>query len=249
MTMPVLLIVRPENRLAADADAAVAAGWQAAAYPLLQIEADAAALAALPAQLTTAAAVFWVSPTAVETAAAVITTWPDCPHVAVGSATAEALRQAGATRIHVSSHGNDSEAALALPLWSSLPRAAHIVLARGHEGRNWLAEQLADQGFQVASANLYHRRAAHPPWPLPANALPDAVWITSSELVRRLFACAPPNLAQPLQSLLYFTHHPRIADTLRQQGAYRIRLLDSTAELATALAAAATTRKEPHEPA
>lgn len=239
--MPVLLIVRPENRIAADAGTCRAAGWQAAPYPLLRLEADAAALSVLPDQAAASDVLFWVSPGAVETAAAAAPqVFARGTHAAVGGATAAALHRAGAADIRTPDKGNDSEAVLALPLWHGLPAGARILIVRGHGGRGWLAGQLAARGFQVACADIYRRRPHPPPWPLAEGAVPDAVWITSAELVRLLFAAAPPNLAQPLQSLLYFAHHPRIADALRQQGAGRIRLLADAAELAAALNATRT---------
>ncbi|MDO4693942.1 MAG: uroporphyrinogen-III synthase [Eikenella sp.] len=235
--MPALLIVRPENRLSGDIAACRTAGWRALPLPLIRIETDAGALAALPARIAGADAVFWVSPTAVETAAGLIAKPPGPQHIAVGSGTAAALSRAGLTDIVVPPQGNDSEAVLALPLWRHLPPQAKILLVRGSGGRDWLRRQLAAQGFQVACADIYHRRPAAPPWPFTADTLPDAVWITSAELAGLLFAQAPPNLAQALKTLLYFTHHPRIAAALRRHGAQRIRLLASASELGVALAA------------
>lgn len=238
--MPALLIVRPENRLSTDLAACRAAGWQAWPLPLIRIEPNAAALARLPAQLAQADAVFWVSPTAVETAAAAVSAFGEATHVAVGSGTAAALRQAGCGRVAAPPQSNDSEAVLALPLWRQLPPTANILLVRGENGREHLRQALAAQGFQVACANIYRRLPASPPWPFTPDKLPDAVWITSAELADLLFSRAPPNLAQALKTLLYFTHHPRIAAALRRHGAQAIRLLSSPADLAAALAAAET---------
>lgn len=235
--MPALLIVRPENRLSDDIAACRAAGWLPLPLPLIRIEADADALANLPARIAGADAVFWVSPTAVETAAGRFPAQKGPRHIAVGSGTAAALTRAGITDIVVPPQGNDSEAVLALPLWRQLPPQAKILLVRGSGGRNWLHQQLTAQGFQVACADIYHRRPAALPWPFSANRMPDAVWITSAELVGLLFDQAPPNLAQALKTLLYFAHHPRIAAALRQHGAQRIQLLASPSELSAALAA------------
>ena len=59
----------------------------------------------------------------------------------------------------------------------------------------------------------------------PPAAQPAAVWITSAEQVRLLFAAAPASLTQQLQSLLYFTHHQRVAEALRAAGATRVELI------------------------
>ncbi|QMT39921.1 uroporphyrinogen-III synthase [Neisseria shayeganii] len=236
-SMPALLIVRPENRLREDAAACLDAGWQPLPLPLIRIEADAVALTALPARIADADAVFWVSPTAVETAAGTLPTPGRALHVAVGAGTAAALTRAGLSGIAAPPQGNDSEAVLALPLWRQLPPQAKILLVRGSGGRDWLRQQLTARGFQVACADIYRRLPAAPPWPFSADNPPDAAWVTSAELVGLLFGQAPPNLAQALKTLLYFTHHPRIAAALRQHGAQRIQLLASPSELSAALAA------------
>lgn len=235
--MPTLLIVRPENRMSDDIAACRTTGWRPLPLPLIRIEADAGGLAALPARIAGADAVFWVSPTAVETAAGRIPAPKGQRHIAVGSGTAAALTRAGLTDIVVPPQGNDSEAVLALPLWRQLPPQAEILLVRGSGGRDWLRQQLSAQGFQVACADIYRRRPAAPPWPFTVENMPDAVWITSAEMAGLLFGQAPPNLTQALKTLLYFTHHPRIAAALRQHGAQRIRLLASPSELSAALAA------------
>ena len=268
---PALLIIRPANRIPADADLCRRTGWQPVPFPLIHIQPEANALAGLPAQLRQAAAAVWISPTTVETAlplfsgshsapstglpenepsnllpnikpnppifsGSLIASLPQ-PQIAVGSGTAKALRQAGFAHIVVPDGGHDSEAVLALPLWRRLNPGASVVIIRGREGRNTLPDTLCRCGFQVACADIYQRQPLTPDWALFAAAQPAAVWITSAEQVRLLFAAAPASLTQQLQSLLYFAHHPRIAETLSQAGAARIRLLRSAAELENALIA------------
>ncbi len=58
-----------------------------------------------------------------------------------------------------------------------------------------------------------------------AQEKPEAAYVTSSEIVHELFTQAPPELAQNLKNLLYFTHHERIAAALRAAGAENIRLV------------------------
>jgi len=52
--------------------------------------------------------------------------------------------------------------------------------------------------------------------------LPDAMVITSSEMVEQLFRLAGPARAGTLQCLLYCVPHPRIAQRLQALGASRI---------------------------
>ena len=268
---PALLIIRPANRIPADATLCRRTGWQPVPFPLIHIRPEANALAGLPAQLQQAAAAVWISPTAVETAlpllagshsatntglpenepssllpnikpnppifsGSLIASLPQ-PQIAVGSGTAKALRQAGFAHVVAPDGGHDSEAVLALPLWRTLNPGANILIVRGAHGRNLLPESLCQHGFQVACADIYQRRPLAPDWALFAAAQPAAVWITSAEQVRLLFAAAPASLTQRLQSLLYFAHHPRIAEALSQAGAARIRLLRSAAGLENALIA------------
>lgn len=237
---PALLLVRPAERINADAELCRRAGWQPVPFPLIRLSAKPDALAALPAQLQQAAAVVWISPSSVETAlpafsgslSRLVQT-----HIAVGNGTARSLRQAGCPHIITPEHGHDSEAVLALPLWQQLESGAPVLIVRGQNGRDLLPNSLRQRGFQVACADIYRRLPIKPDWPLYRAARPDAAWITSSEQVRLLFAAAPISLTQPLKSLLYFTHHPRIAEALHQAGAQNIRLLNTAAELENALIA------------
>ena len=70
-----------------------------------------------------------------------------------------------------------------------------------------------------------------------ANDTAASGLITSRELVQGLFQQAPLHMVQTLQSLLYFTHHPRIAEALYQAGVQRVKLI-------TALDAATLMNKE-----
>ncbi|WP_225748315.1 uroporphyrinogen-III synthase [Eikenella sp. Marseille-P7795] len=216
------------------------AGWQPVPFPLIRIAAELAALAELPVQMRQAAAAVWVSPGAVETALPAFSgslSHLTRPQIAVGGGTAQALWQAGCPHIVVPDGGHDSEAVLGLPVWRTLNRGANILIVRGAHGRNLLPESLRQRGFQVACADIYQRLPLEPDWAQFRAAQPAAAWITSAEQVRLLFAAAPANLTQALQSLLYFAHHPRIAQALSQAGAARIRLLGSAAELENALIA------------
>ena len=77
--------------------------------------------------------------------------------LAIGSQTAQALRQQGFANIHTPQHGNDSEAALALPIWHTLPQGGTIVIIRGQGGREQLAQTLRQRGFAVQYAAFPNR--------------------------------------------------------------------------------------------
>ncbi len=225
-TMPTLLIVRPAAQAAADRQTCTAAGWQGSIFSPFAIEADADALARLPGQFQTASAVFWVSPSAVAVAAPHLEfSDRSPPQIAVGGSSARALQAYSHTPVCFPDDGNDSEAVLRLPLWQTLPQGAAVLIVRGHGGREFLAHQLTLRGFNVQTAEVYFRRPLEPDWTQFAAAPPDAAWITSAESVRLLFAVAPPPFTQKLQSLLYFTHHQRVAEALRAAGATRVELI------------------------
>jgi len=53
----------------------------------------------------------------------------------------------------------------------------------------------------------------------------QAAWVTSSQLAQELFTQCPQAFTQNLKSLLYFTHHQRVAEALRAAGATRVELI------------------------
>ena len=173
-------------------------------------------------------ALFWSSPTAAETAAPHLSgsLKTTVPNIAVGAQTAAALQRTGFTNIHHSETGSDSEAAFSLPVWHTLPQHARVLIVRGTGGRAWLGGQLAARGFTVEYAEIYLREPQELDWARFQAAAPEAAWAASSEAVRAIFARCPPPLRQKLKSLLYFARHARIAETLSQSGAQRVRTAD-----------------------
>ena len=224
--MPTILLARPEARMAADMQECAAAGWRALPFSPIRIEADAAALQTLPVRFAAADAVFWVSPSAVETAAPLLDFSDGLPlNITVGQGSARALAAYCPHQISSPANGNDSEAVLQLPVWQSLPQGAKVLVIRGHGGREFLIQALQQQGFEIDVAEVYFRRPEILDWALFARERPQAVYVTSSEIARELFTQVPPELAQCLKTLLYFTHHERIAAALRAAGAENIRLV------------------------
>lgn len=222
---PAVLLVRPHPQAEQEAVRWREAGWRPLPFPTLELVADETALADLPKQAVQADAVFWVSPGAVRIAAPYLP-FSDGPavHIAVGGATRKAL-SAFSENVLSPHDGYDSEAVLQMDVWDTLPPAARVLVVRGQGGRDFLAEQLRARGCTVTFAEVYCRRPCTPDWKLFETELPLAAYAASGEAVRALFDSAPPELGQKLQSLLYFTHHERVAEALKQAGADRIRLI------------------------
>ena len=220
--MPTLLLVRPENRQSEDRRIAERAGWNVLPFAPVRLAADPTLPEQLAACLADAAAVFWVSPTAVEIAAPHLRTHTRIAHIAVGQATARALERAGCFPVHAPAQQN-------LPVWQQLPPHSGIVIIRGQSGREYLAEQLRLRGFRVHAVAAYQSLALPLDWLAFMQQNVQAAWVTSSEMARVLFTQAPSACRQKLKSLLYLTHHERIARTLQQYGAAKVSVYPNLA--------------------
>ena len=226
--MPTLLIIRPSNRPQQDIQTCHAAGWQAQVLSPIEIEADRSALNKLPEQFKQADVVFWVSPTAIETAAPHLN-FSDGPraHITVGQTSQHTLAQFSPYPVFSPEDGNDSEAVLRMPIWKNLPPNARVLIIRGHGGRDFLADKLTELGFQIDIAEIYFRRPHAIDWQNFKTEDIAAAYVTSGELAREFFHQIPPQFSRFFESLLYFTHHPRIADALRIVGAKHVETVTS----------------------
>ena len=226
--MPTLLIIRPSNRPQQDIQTCHAAGWQAQVLSPIEIEADRSTLKKLPEQFKQADVVFWVSPTAIETAAPHLN-FSDGPraHITVGQTSQHTLAQFSPYPVFSPEDGNDSEAVLRMPIWKNLPPNARVLIIRGHGGRDFLAEKLTELGFQIDIAEIYFRRPHAIDWQSFKTEDIAAAYVTSGEIAREFFHQIPPQFSRFFESLLYFTHHPRIADALRIVGAKHVETVTS----------------------
>lgn len=229
MMMPTILLVRPANRLPEDVAICRQFAWQAVPFPPLNIVPHNSRIYQLPDLIQQSDAVFWVSPTAVETAGLELSGSLK-PHVAVGAATAKALKKSGAAWVWYPENGHDSEAVLTLPIWDRLPHNARILIVNGGAGRPHLAQELSWRGYQIRNLAIYHREEQTLDWTEFKNKRPYFAWITSAQMVEILFKQAPMILTQTLKSLIYFTHHDRIATALEAQGAGQIRVVKNLSE-------------------
>lgn len=226
--MPTMLIVRPSARAAEDVETCLNAGWRAEVLSPVEIEADAAGLELLSEQYARADAVFWVSPTAIETAVPYLNLSDGIKiHIAVGQGSRRALERCLGRTVIAPDDGNDSEAVLRLPVWNSLPEGARVLFVRGHGGRDFLMNALQEKGFRTEVAEVYFRR--HKPLNFKNFQAENitAAYITSTELVQSLFAQVPPQFSRFFKSLLYFTHHPRIAEALKREGVRSVKTVPS----------------------
>ena len=226
--MPTMLIVRPSARAAEDVETCLNAGWRAEVLSPVEIEADTAGLELLSERYARADAVFWVSPTAIETAVPYLNLSDGIKiHITVGQGSRRALERCLGRTVIAPHDGNDSEAVLRLPVWNSLREGGRVLFVRGHGGRDFLMRRLREKGLQTELAEVYFRR--HKPLNFQNFQAENitAAYITSTELVQSLFAQVPPQFSRFFKSLLYFTHHPRIAEALKCEGVRSVETVPS----------------------
>ena len=225
---PIMLIVRPSARAAEDVETCLNAGWRAEVLSPVEIEADTAGLELLSERYARADAVFWVSPTAIETAVPYLNLSDGIKiHITVGQGSRRVLERYLGRTVIAPHDGNDSEAVLRLPVWNSLREGGRVLFVRGHGGRDFLMRRLREKGLQTELAEVYFRR--HNPLNFQNFQAENitAAYITSTELVQSLFAQVPPQFSRFFKSLLYFTHHPRIAEALKREGVRSVETVPS----------------------
>lgn len=208
-----------------------AAGVDAVALPLIDI-----GPAPLPAEVDAAwrslpsrSLVFFVSANAVEAFFALRpdgAAWPPATRAAApGPGTADALAQAGVPPAAIVAPAADAERFDSEQVWTLLQHepwhGRSVLVVRGEDGRDWLADRWRAAGASVAFVAAYARLAPALDddgrrWLAEAQAAPKAhLWLfSSSEAVRRLAELAPelPARASALAT------HPRIADAARRAG-------------------------------
>ncbi|MFJ3467730.1 uroporphyrinogen-III synthase [Pseudomonas sp. NPDC090201] len=176
--------------------------------------------------------------------------WPQPPMqdwFAVGAATAQILDDYG-LRVFYPEQGDDSEALVALPQLQAAISGydPKVLIMRGEDGREWLAEQLREQGVAVDYLPLYRRSLPQ----YPAFVLQQRVeaerlngLVVSSgqgfEHLRQLAGDAWPQVAR----LPLFVPSPRVAELAREAGAQSV--VDCRGASAAALLAALREQPEP----
>lgn len=162
------LVTRPAGQAGPLVAAIRAAGGEAHEFPLLEVvaleERDAQARAAVDDaldRLGTFDAAIFISTNAVRVLLARLAdsarTWPaQLQCFAIGSATAQCLREAGIGCASAAA-AMDSEELLAHP-WLGPVAGRRIVIFKGVGGRELLARALAERGATVTQCALYRRR-------------------------------------------------------------------------------------------
>jgi len=252
-----LLLTRPAEESRALAQTLAEVGVHSASLPLLEIEPLPVSEAnrSIIYDLAAYCAVIVVSKPAARLGLAMLDeVWPQPPMqkwFTVGAATAQILDDYG-LHVFFPEQGDDSEALLDLP---QLQQAVSgydpkVLITRGEEGRELLAERLRERGVVVDYLPLYRRHLPQ----YPAFVLPDTVkaerlngLVVSSgqgfEHLRELAGDAWPALAQmPL-----FVPSPRVAEMARAAGA--LIVVDCRCASAPALLAALRGHNAPASPA
>ena len=240
-----LIVTRPLAQAEGWVDALRALGLDAQALPLIDIAAvdNPAAVHAAWRSLAGMSLVVFVSANAVAqffAARSDAVVWPaGLAAGSTGPGTTAALHALGVEKVEAPAADApqyDSEA-----LWSRLsswPWAGRRVLVvRGEDGRDWLAEQLRARGAEVAFVAAYRRQ--RPCFDAPARLLLAAaqaapaqhLWVfSSSEALTHLQALAPDADWSQARAV---ASHPRIAESARRAGFGRV---DAVAPDAQALA-------------
>lgn len=244
------LVTRPAAQAAAWVDSLRAAGLDAVALPLIDIGPPAdlaplhAAWQALPAQTL----VMFVSANAVEHFFSQAPgPWPAGPRAAsTGPGTTAALRRAGVPASAIVEPGPDAPSFDSEALWARLAHeewaGRRVMIVRGEEGRDWLADTLRSRGAQVNFVAAYARHA--PRFDAGQQALVQAalaeaeahVWLfSSSEAVRHLVQAQHGARWAGSRAI---ASHPRIAQTARDAGFGRVDELPPRVDAVVAWAAA-----------
>jgi len=241
-----LLLTRPAEESRALAETLAQAGVFSTSLPLLEIE-------PLPVSeesrsiiydLAAYCAVIVVSkPAARLGLERVDEVWPQPPMqtwFTVGAATAQILDDYG-LRVYFPEQAEDSEALLELPQLHDALRGydPKVLIMRGEDGRELLAERLREQGVTVDYLPLYRRNLPqYPAFVLPQRVAAERLngLVVSSgqgfQHLRELAGDAWPELAQ----MPIFVPSPRVAEQAREAGA--LTVVDCRGASASALLAA-----------
>jgi len=239
-----VVITRPRAQAEALARAVAASGREPVVLPLLDIQPlpDQSQLARTLAGLAGYALVAFVSPNAIDAAFAHIGAWPAGVAIAVvGEGSRLALARYGLTDENCSifcpgaGETSDSESLLRT-LDRNIVAGRRVLIVRGENGRELLADALAAAGAQVELVAAYRRQV-----PLLTAALADTLrellaapndWIvTSSEALRGLVDLVHGLDSEQgvvkLQQQHLIVPHARIAETARSLGLSRLTLTGS----------------------
>jgi uroporphyrinogen-III synthase len=192
-----ILVTRPSSQAATLCEAIRAAGGEPVSFPVLRIvPRSAAGVAADLAAVPRPDVAIFVSRNAVEHGLAHVRD-AGATLAAIGPATADAIRAAGARVDVVPANGADSERLLAEPAFADVS-GRNVLIVRGETGRERLADSLRARGATVHYLPVYRRE----PTALPAGEVDavasalgrgdlDFVVVLSVETMQNLLALLP----------------------------------------------------------
>lgn len=232
-------MTRPRAQAAAWVHELRALGQDAQALPLIEIvpAADGQPVRAAWAELDRFGLVFFVSANAVAQFFALApagAAWP-APLLAgsTGPGTSAALRAAGVAQQGIVEPAADAPSFDSEALWAQLAArpwtGQRVLVVRGEDGRDWLADKLRGQGAGVEFVAAYGRRAPRlqpGDQALLAAALAEPashLWLfSSSQAVGHLRTLAPAADWSQSQAV---ASHQRIAQAAREAGFGRVATL------------------------
>lgn len=257
-----LIVTRPAAQAAEWVRQLTAMGLQARALPLIGIApvADAAPLRAAWQGLAQRRLVVFVSPNAVQhflAAAPLPVAWP--PGVLAGSTgpgTTRALRHAGVPPAQIVEPAAEAGQFDSEALWARLQpmdwAGQRVLVVRGEDGRDWLAQALRARGAEVDFVAAYRRLP--PQLDASGQALLDAarvrpaqhLWLfSSSEAVAWLRTLAP---AADWSASRALASHPRIVEAARELGFGWVQMTAPAALAVAEVAARLDLQRQPAVP-
>ena len=254
-----VLVTRPGSAAGRLADALAAEGADAVCVPAMEIApvGDTRSVAGLRDRLADVSVCVFTSVNAVDGFFRLVASGASDrlpPEVlAVGRATAEALRVRGVAGVRTPSGGFDSEGLLACPELDSGQVAGRLVaIVKGEGGRDLLARELDRRGAGVIEANVYRRRAPERLAGMldEVRGTIDVVTATSAEALRNLLDAVPWTRSW-LSEVVVVVASARVAEAARACdlprvavacGADAASIVEATARAMTAGPRASATR-------
>lgn len=237
-----LIVTRPAAQAAAWVDGLRTLGAEAEALPLIEIAppADPAPVHAAWRRLRELHTVMFVSANAVQQWFALAPEAADWPAgvraAATGPGTAAALRDAGVPTASIDQPATEARQFDSEALWQRLAgqdwRGRRVLVVRGEDGRDWLADQWQSRGARLEFVAAYRRRLPQPDDAQRALlqqvlAAPSAnAWVfSSSQAIDHLQAWVP---GHDWSAAVALASHPRIAAAARGAGFGRVAQVAGT---------------------
>lgn len=218
-----IVVTRPREQAATLAAGIAKLGGNCIQFPLLEITplADDQPLRTLLARLSEFQLAIFISPNAVRYGMEAIRSTGGLPGsmqiAAVGLSSAKALQDYGVKNVIAPQQRFDSEALLELPELQEV-RNKSVVIFRGDQGRELLADTLKLRGANVEYVTCYHRSKPQHDVAALLAARPDALSVSSSEALHNLWEMLNAAGREQLAAIPLFVSHGRIAAEAQNLG-------------------------------